>query len=213
MMQVSKPVVIPASSSLYSLDVLRSLASRGLEDFTTQAFTKLPLEDLEGSSVDHVLRGVEPLNCYSSAGQKPCQWLNLKESPGVPCSNTRICVGYQTLQSGGFLREVALDSLMMQIDKNDQVAPEGLQEESLVNAGRQVENPEIESPLEIALSLDDWLSLFEHMKMAEGEFSAAGEVLQKEESCKTDKVRGWATWVHHSSSFTLAMRLQLRDPQ
>ncbi|MCO5580980.1 hypothetical protein L7F22_034855 [Adiantum nelumboides] len=249
MMQVSKPVVIPASSSLCSFDVLRSLASRGLEDLTTQAFTKLPLEDLEGSSVDHVLRGVEPFKCYSSAGQRPCQWLNLKESPGVLCSSTRTCVGYKPFRVEAFSERLvafedlthvalhiieplsieglklqcniskeapcslALDSLKMQIDKNDQVASEGLQEESLVNAGRQVENPETESSLEIALSLDDWLSLFEHMKMAEGEFSVAGEVLQKEESSKTDEVRGWATWAHHSSSFTLAIRLQLRDPQ
>ncbi|KAI5063666.1 hypothetical protein GOP47_0022213 [Adiantum capillus-veneris] len=248
MMQFSKPVVIPASSSLCALDILSSMAFRGLNDMTVEAFMKMPLEDLESSSVDHILRSAKPTNCSPYSWQRPFEGLNVKESSAVPGSSSSNCLGYKSFKVEAFSERlvafedltnvalhvieplsieglklqyniskeapgsISLKSLNMQIAMNDKVGIEGLQEASLVNVGRQVKIPERVSPLDIALSLDEWLCLFEHVKMPEGELSVARDTFWKEDSSKADKTPGWATWAHHSNSFTVVMRLQLRDP-
>lgn len=53
-MQVSKPVVVPAEMGSGSVDILRNMASMGIENMALQAMTAMPLEDITGRSVEQV---------------------------------------------------------------------------------------------------------------------------------------------------------------
>lgn len=53
-MQVSKPVVVPAEMGSGIVDILRNMASMGIENMALQAMTAMPLEDLSGKSVEQI---------------------------------------------------------------------------------------------------------------------------------------------------------------
>ncbi|KAI5066072.1 hypothetical protein GOP47_0018696 [Adiantum capillus-veneris] len=53
-MQISKPVVVPAEMGRETADILRNMASMGIENMAVQAMTAMPLEDITGRSVEQV---------------------------------------------------------------------------------------------------------------------------------------------------------------
>lgn len=53
-MQVSKPVVLPAEIGSGTVDILRNMASMGIENMALQAMTAMPLEELMGMSVEQI---------------------------------------------------------------------------------------------------------------------------------------------------------------
>ena len=53
-MQISKPVVVPAEMGSEAVDILRNMASMGVENMALQAMTAMPLEDIAGRPVEHV---------------------------------------------------------------------------------------------------------------------------------------------------------------
>ncbi|MCO5605557.1 hypothetical protein L7F22_059740 [Adiantum nelumboides] len=53
-MQISKPVVVPAEMGRETADILRNMSSMGIENMAVQAMTAMPLEDITGRSVEQV---------------------------------------------------------------------------------------------------------------------------------------------------------------
>jgi hypothetical protein len=53
-MQMSKPVVVPAEMGSEAVDILCNMASLGVENMALQAMTAMPLEDIAGRPVEHV---------------------------------------------------------------------------------------------------------------------------------------------------------------
>ncbi|MCO5578564.1 hypothetical protein L7F22_032408 [Adiantum nelumboides] len=53
-MQVSKSVVLPAEMGSGTVDVLRNMASLGIENMALQAMTAMPLDELMGTSIDQI---------------------------------------------------------------------------------------------------------------------------------------------------------------
>lgn len=53
-MQVSKPVVLPAEMGSGTVDVLRNMASMGIENMALQAMTAMPLDELMGTSIEQI---------------------------------------------------------------------------------------------------------------------------------------------------------------
>ncbi|CAM6075532.1 unnamed protein product [Sphagnum tenellum] len=53
-MQVSKPLVVSSEMSSTSLDILRRMATAGMEGMAVQATMTMPLEDITGMTVDHI---------------------------------------------------------------------------------------------------------------------------------------------------------------
>lgn len=54
LMQVSKPVVVPAEMGSGTVDILRNMASMGIENMALQAMTAMPLEDVTGMSIEQI---------------------------------------------------------------------------------------------------------------------------------------------------------------
>ncbi len=53
-MQVSKPVVVPADVGSTSMDILRRMAAAGLDGMADQAKLAMPLEDITGKTVEQI---------------------------------------------------------------------------------------------------------------------------------------------------------------
>jgi hypothetical protein len=53
-MQVSKPLVVSSEMSSTSLDILRRMATAGMEGMAVQAMMTMPLEDITGMTVDRI---------------------------------------------------------------------------------------------------------------------------------------------------------------
>lgn len=53
-MQVSRPVVVPSAMGSSALDILRHLASFGVDNLAMQAMTAMPLEDIAGKTVEEI---------------------------------------------------------------------------------------------------------------------------------------------------------------
>ncbi|KAH7286693.1 hypothetical protein KP509_32G018400 [Ceratopteris richardii] len=61
-MQISKPLVVPAAMGKETVDILRNMASMGIENMAVQAMSAMPLEDITGRSAEQIAcEGITPL--------------------------------------------------------------------------------------------------------------------------------------------------------
>lgn len=67
-MQISKPLVVPAEMGTETADILRNMASMGIENMAVQAMTAMPLEDITGRSVEQV--AIEGMTAGSKSGHR-----------------------------------------------------------------------------------------------------------------------------------------------
>eukprot|EP00250_Pteridium_aquilinum_P026921 c3383_g1_i1 orf=2-787(-) len=105
-------------------------------------------------------------------------------------------------------------SLVVQKNKINQVTTDGVQESSISKDGRHLSCAR--SLLDMTVSLDEWLQLCEGVNEAEKENSASElylETLQEEGCSKVDDGPECPTWASFNDNLTMAMLLQLRDPQ
>lgn len=148
MMQVSKPVVVPAEMGSGTVDILRNMASMGVENMAVQAMTAMPLEDVTGMSVEHIaMEGMAAAKSFrnrhaltgSSGGiplARETSWNDKKFD--VPSNdNNEDFVSLEDLAPMAMqqIEALAVDGLKIQADMSEDDAPYALNAFSVENQG------------------------------------------------------------------------------
>lgn len=87
-MQISNPVVVPAEMGSTVMDILRCLASVGIEKLTVEARKTMPLEDITGKSIQQV--ALEALPALEAAGKRQPTLQGRHIEKGSDCGSAQL---------------------------------------------------------------------------------------------------------------------------
>lgn len=174
-------------------------------------------------------------NCYFRQGSSPGH--TSKESSAVNCTDCTPldlqCLSEEVVSFGDLthtalkrIEPLAIEGLKVQCNLSKS-APDSVYIKSLGiqnNKMNQVttdviHRPQVssaKSPLDMAITLDDWLQLCEGVEKVESEIPVSQlylKTLQKDECSRVDDISEGLAGASFSDNLTVAMLLQLRDPQ
>lgn len=147
-MQVSRPIVLPAEMGSGTVDVIRNMASIGIENMALQAMTAMPLEELIGMSIEQIameglaaaksarirggLRASFRLKPITKEPIKTSQQLGLLTSENKDAFISLENLAPMAMQQ---IEDLAMDGLKIQAGMTEEDAPYALNAFSIVGQG------------------------------------------------------------------------------
>ncbi|KAI5057713.1 hypothetical protein GOP47_0027728 [Adiantum capillus-veneris] len=134
-MQVSKPVVLPSEMGSGTVDVLRNMASMGIENMALQAMTAMPLDELMGMSIEQIaMEGLAAgktsriRGAFGAFRLRPTVKTPVKASQQLTSDNKDGYVSLENLAPMAMqqLEFLAMDGLRIQAGMTDEEAPYAL---------------------------------------------------------------------------------------
>ncbi|VFQ60793.1 unnamed protein product [Cuscuta campestris] len=197
--QVSRGAVLPVVMGCTVMEILERWALEGLEKFSVQANTLMPLDDITGKTMEQIAR-------ESGCGPKTDERLNMPKEFQKCCEVDGLdYVSHEDLLPIALAKvePLAIEGLRIQCNMSDAEPPSSIRLSPAHKENRCYSYDEL---VNLTLSLDEWVKLDADCFDDEYEISE-----------KCSKISGINSSFGQNyglldRNFTLAMRVQLRDP-